>query len=73
MLGDIFSPTGAKDSMRAIMIVLCNNWLDLTKFGRNYSYMVPFIIVQVVSVCCISRSHRLKIDFRDENFKNFLI
>ena len=25
---------------------------------------------QMVPVRCISRSHRLKIDFRDENFKN---
>ena len=28
------------------------------------------IIVQMVSVHCISRSHRLKIDFQDENFKS---
>ena len=27
------------------------------------------IIVQKVMVRCISKSHRLKIDFRDENFK----
>ena len=26
------------------------------------------LIVQMVLVCCISRSHRLKIDFQDENF-----
>ena len=35
--------------------------------------MWPFlIIVQMVPVRCISRSHRLKIDFRDENLKIFL-
>ena len=30
-------------------------------------------IVQMVPVHCISRSHRLKIDFQDENFKNLLL
>ena len=30
-------------------------------------------IVQMVQVHCISRSHRLKIDFQDENFKNLLL
>ena len=30
-------------------------------------------IVQLVSVCCISRSHRLRIDFQDENFENLLV
>ena len=31
------------------------------------------IIVQMVPVHCIARSHRLKIDFLDENFKNLLV
>ena len=30
-------------------------------------------IVQMVMVHCISRSHRLKIDFQDETFKNLLL
>ena len=30
-------------------------------------------IVQMVLVHCISRSHRIEIDFQDENFKNLLI
>ena len=30
-------------------------------------------IVQMVPVHCISRSHGLKIDFQDENFKNHLL
>ena len=32
-----------------------------------------FIIVRMVPVHCISRSPRLKIDFRDEIFKNLLV
>ena len=32
-----------------------------------------FKIVQMVLVHCISRSHILKIDFQDENFKNLLL
>ena len=31
------------------------------------------IIVYMFQVRCISRSHRLKIDFHDENFKNLLV
>ena len=31
-----------------------------------------WIIVQVVSVCCIYRSYRLNIGFQNENFKIFL-
>ena len=31
------------------------------------------IIVQMVLVRCISRSHRLKINFQDENFKSLLV
>ena len=27
------------------------------------------IIVQIVPIRCVSRSHRLKIDFQDENYK----
>ena len=30
------------------------------------------IIIQMVPVRCISRSHRLKIDFQEENFKKNL-
>ena len=31
------------------------------------------INVQIVPVRCIYRSHRLKVDFQDENFENFLV
>ena len=33
------------------------------KFGRNNPYMVLFKNVQMVPVHCISRSHKIKIDF----------
>ena len=42
---------------------LLNYWLDLAKFGRNDPYMASLKVVQTVLVCCISRSHRLKIVF----------
>ena len=46
----------------------------LAGFWPNFVGMIliwsSFKIVQMVSVHCISRSHRLKIDFQDENFKN---
>ena len=49
----------------------------LAGFLPNLAGMIPtwpsLIIVQLVMVCCISRSQRLKIDFRDENFKNLLV
>ena len=49
----------------------------LAGFEPNLAGMVLIwpclIIVQMFPVCCISRSHRLKIDFRDENFKNLLV
>ena len=48
---------------------LRTGWI-LTKLGRNDPYMALFKkIVQMVPVHCISRSHRLKIDFQDENLK----
>ena len=49
----------------------------LPGFLPNMAGMVliwhSLIIVQMVLVRCIPRSHRLKIDFQDENFKNFLV
>ena len=39
---------------------LLNYWLDSAKLQMGLVY-------------CISRSHRLKIDFQDENFKNLLL
>ena len=31
------------------------------------------IIVQIVPIRCVSKSHRLKIDFQDENYKNLFL
>ena len=45
----------------------------LTKLGRNDPYIILFKIVQIVLVHCTSRSHRLKKDFQDENFKKILL
>ena len=49
----------------------------LAGFLPNLAEMIltwpSLIIIQMVMVCFISRSHRLKIDFRDENFKNLLV
>ena len=49
----------------------------LAGFLSNLVLMIliwpSLIIVQMVPVHCISRSHRLKIDIRDENFKNLLV
>ena len=53
-------------------ISLTASWI-LTKLDRNYSYMALFEIVQMVTVHCISRSHRLKRDFQEENFKKIFI
>ena len=39
-------------------------WI-LTKLGRNDPYMAGFNNCSNVSICCISRSHRLKKDFHD--------
>ena len=48
----------------------------LVGFWPNMAGMIliwsSLMIVQIFEVCCISRSHRLKIDFRDETFKNIL-
>ena len=52
-------------------ISLTAAWI-LTKLGRNDPYMALYKNVQMVQVHCISKSHRLKIDFQDENFKNLL-
>ena len=43
------------------------------KLGRNDLLWPSLITVQMVPVRCISRSHRLKVDFRDENFKSLLV
>ena len=49
----------------------------LTGFCQNLAGMIliwpSLIIVQLVLVHNISRSHSLKIDFRDKNFKNLLV
>ena len=52
--------------------LLLNYWLDLPNFAGIILTWPSLIIVQMVMVPCISRSHRLKIDFRDESFKIFL-
>ena len=43
-------------------------WI-LTKLAEMILLWPSLIIVQIVPVHCISRPHRLKIDFQDENFK----
>ena len=49
----------------------------LAGFLPNLTGMIlilpSLIIVQMVMVRCISRSNWLKIDFRDENFKNLFV
>ena len=50
---------------------LTTGWIR-TKLSRNDPFWPSLIIVQMVPVRCISRSHMLKIGFRDENFKNLL-
>ena len=49
----------------------------LAGFRPNLAGMIliwpSLIIVQMVSVHCISRSNRLKIYFQDENFKTLLV
>ena len=49
-----------------------NYWLD---FDLNLAVTILVLpsmkIVQMVLVRCISRSHKLKIDFRDETFKTY--
>ena len=52
---------------------LLNYWLDLTKLTRMILILPSIILVHMVTVRCISRSHRLKIDFRNENFKNLFV
>ena len=46
----------------------------LTGFIPNLEEMIliwpSLIIVQMIMVRCISRSHRLNVDFKEENFKN---
>ena len=48
---------------------LTNVWI-WTKLNRNDPSMVFFNNCSNIPVHCISRSHRLKIDFQDENFKS---
>ena len=43
-------------------------WI-LSKIGRNDPHMALFKFFQMGTFHCISRSHRLKIDFPDNNFK----
>ena len=50
--------------------LLLNYWLDFTNLTGMILIWPSVIIVQMVKVHCISRSHRLKIDFRDETFTN---
>ena len=63
----------ASETMASKDISSKTNGLILTKLG-SYDALWPSInIVQMVLVHFISRSHRLKIDFQDENFKNILL
>ena len=64
-------------------VIRCQQLLQRTSpkllagFWPNLKGMIliwpSLIILQMVLVCCISRSHRLKIDFWDKNFKNLLV
>ena len=49
----------------------------LAEFLPNLAGMIlicpSLIIVQMVFVRCVSRSHRLKIDIQDKNFKILLL
>ena len=49
----------------------------LIGFWRNFTGMIlgwsSFKVVQMVPVCCISRSQELKIDFLTKNLKNLLV
>ena len=49
----------------------------LAGFGPDFAGMIPYIALlkncSDGSGSCISRSHRLKVDFQDENFKKNLL
>ena len=49
----------------------------LAEFLPNLAGMIliypSLIIVQIVPIRCVSKSHRLKIDFQDENYKNLFL
>ena len=49
---------------------LTTGWI-LGILGRNDPYMALLKDCSKVPAHCISRSHRVKIDFQDENFKIF--
>ena len=51
-----------------MIFFLTGGWI-FTKLGRNDAYMALFNNCSMVPVRFISRSHRLKIAFQDENFK----
>ena len=71
--------------VRRLTCVVCRQQLlqktsspkQLAGFWPNLAGMIliwpSLIILQMILVHCISRSHRLKIDFQDENFKNLLV
>ena len=54
-----------------LMVSYCDLWMSVV--AEMILIWPSLILVQTVSVRCISRSHRLKIDFQDENFKNLLV
>ena len=45
----------------------------VTKLGMYVPKVSSTRVVQMVPVHCISRSQELKIDFKNENFKNLLL
>ena len=58
----------------------CSKWHLLNYFTEFWPNFVGMILiwpclkmVQIVQVHCISRSHRLKMNLQDENFKNLLL
>ena len=68
-------PRRASSTIALKDISLTTGWI-LTKLGRNEPYMALFKNCSNGSGLLhiyICRSHRLKIDFQDENFENLLV
>ena len=68
---------GCPSSVMGRQQLLQRTYPKLAGFLPNLAGMIligpSLIIVQMVPVHCISRSHRLKLDFLDENFANLLV
>ena len=55
----------------ALMENNCNEWKRMVSYCDRWMCVARRASLVVHRVSCISRSHRLKIDFQDENFNNF--